>query len=276
MITTLCQVAWSPQLVFYGCLPAELNDHHAHHAVGLPCLVTPPIHARAITSLVCRRDAIVSLTSSAGRGSVKRRSVALAAVLSSLSDAGVNVGNQCGLVLSSSQTHVVAPDRLNRAGNLGLTAMPVSLDEHAAAWQPFEDTRQQLLLPGPADEVGAANVANVADLTPGAAHMFDKHPRWYAEAQVSMLLTNCTVWCLGLHCSDQAGATMVTTIRFDRDYAAQLQSQIEVAMAVVATMAILLPVRATARPGECRRHPFDVQLDGHVVWWSCQTASKLT
>ena len=117
-----------------------------------------------LTSLVCRRDTIVSLTSSVGSGSDKRRSVALAAVMSTLSDAGVNVGDECGVVLSSSQTHAVTPDRLNRAGNLGLTVMGASLDEYAAAWQPFEDTRQQLLLLVPADEVAAADVAALRGL----------------------------------------------------------------------------------------------------------------
>ena len=86
-------------------------------------------------------------------------------------------------------------------------------------------------------------------LTPAEQHVLDKHPEWYTGVQLSMHVTNCTTWYLGLHLAGQSGATTVTAIRLDPGCANVIESHIEVAMAVVATMAILLPARVAARPG---------------------------
>ena len=61
-------------------------------------------------------------------------------------------------------------------------------------------------------------------LTPAEQHVLDKHPEWYTGVQLSMRVTNCATWCLGLHLADRSGATTVTAIRLDPGHANVIES----------------------------------------------------
>ena len=112
----------------------------------------------------------MKLIRSSERRAVQRNAEALAAVVTVLTKAGVDVGEECGFVLSPSQTHGTTPGRLNRGARVGVTGKAVGPDDHTAARQPFDEARQ---LSPPEEFAGA--------LTPGERHVLDRHPRWHAE-----------------------------------------------------------------------------------------------
>ena len=228
-------------------------DCHSRLTLSLPPPTHPPTHTPTHPrGRTCRRDSIVKLTTSSHR--TVKQDEAVAAVTDVLTKAGVDVGGSCGVVLSSSQNHGVTPDRLNRDEHRGLTARSVTDSEYAAAWGPFETTRQLLVSPVP-----------LADgLTPAEQHVVNNHPHWYAGVQLSMLVTNCATWHLGLHLPGTT-ATTVTVIRLNPGHARNLQVDVEVAMVVVATMAILLPARVVSRPGDPLPPPVHFPTDGSMA-----------
>ena len=79
-------------------------------------------------------------------------------------------------------------------------------------------------------------------LTPAEQHVLDKHPEWHTRVQLSMRVTNCATWHLGLHIAGRSGATTATAIRHD-------PASLSLPPPVVATMSILLPAHVTARLG---------------------------